>query len=234
LINLILALGGEVAYSATDSVYTNIDLTKHPAFKDLVGEGLGQFKLERSFKEGVFARGGGLYALDQCTGKKPQVIKHGGYNRSDISFEDIKELALHGQEIYRETNQWRQGIVTDKLAPDGAFSWFNKRIRMSNQVGKAFPIEYGGLRIGLVPQFFILDQNYPHISFQFWREFTQLKMLPGHYNSLGFNPKGVVPLSNTGAKSHLLKDLHISDLNLPIRDICTEVPNTAGPKRRHS
>jgi hypothetical protein len=44
--------------------------------------------------------------------------------------------------------QWSQAIVTDKLGVRGAFSWVERAIHMSNSVGKAFPIEYGGLRIG--------------------------------------------------------------------------------------
>jgi hypothetical protein len=36
------------------------------------------------------------------------------------------------------------------------------------------------------------------------------------------------------AHQQVIKDLHrLADLN-PIRDICTEVPNTASPKRRHN
>ena len=101
-IHRIIKLGGKVAYTATDSVYTNLDMQNHPDFKGIVGPDLGQFKLERTFREGVWARCG-LYGLDRCSGTTPQILKHSGYNKGDITYDQIKDLALHGIEIYRET-----------------------------------------------------------------------------------------------------------------------------------
>jgi hypothetical protein len=114
LINKIHNEGGVVAYSATDSVYTDLDLEKNPKFSHLVGKELGQFKLERTFKEGYFARTG-LYALDGCSPGSETIIKHTSYNRPDIDFKDVKHLALYGKVIKRIKAQWSQAIVTNKL-----------------------------------------------------------------------------------------------------------------------
>jgi DNA polymerase elongation subunit (family B) len=146
LINRIDKAGGIVAYSATDSVYTNLSLEDIPEFKSLVGKEMGQFKRERSFRSGYFARTG-LYALEGCSGNKPTVIKHTSYNRPDIDFQDVKHLALYGKVIKRIKAQWSQAIVTDKLGVRGAFSWIERKVNMSNTVGKAFPIEYGVLEL---------------------------------------------------------------------------------------
>jgi hypothetical protein len=121
MINSIHQAGGVVAYSATDSVYTDIKLEDNPKFSKLVGKDLGQFKLEREFKEGYFARTG-LYALSGCTGGKETVIKHTSYNRPDISVQDVKELALYGRILKRVKATWSQATVTDKLGLRGAFS----------------------------------------------------------------------------------------------------------------
>jgi hypothetical protein len=121
LINKIDKHGGLVAYSATDSVYTNLKLEEIPEFSKLVGTEMGQFKQERSFKQGYFARTG-LYGLDGCSGKRETIIKHTSYNRPDITFQDVKELALYGTVLKRIKAQWSQAIVTDKLGVRGAFS----------------------------------------------------------------------------------------------------------------
>jgi hypothetical protein len=104
-------MGGLVGYSATDSVYTNLDLSKIDHFKNDIGNQLGQFKLERSADEAAFARCG-LYGLianpdapfinkDGTTSNL--ILKHGGYNKGDISYDEVRHLALTGTAIQRTT-----------------------------------------------------------------------------------------------------------------------------------
>jgi hypothetical protein len=181
LINEIHQAGGVVAYSATEPACAGLKLEDNPKFQHLVGPEMGQFKLEREFKEGYFARTG-LYALDGCTGKKATIIKHTGYNRPDIKFNDVKDLALYGKVLKRVKATWSQAIVTDKLGVRGAFSWIERNVNMSNIVGKAFPIEYSGLRIGIVPKFWVGKIQLIYASFALWRAYKNQLSIPsmGH------------------------------------------------------
>jgi hypothetical protein len=152
-------------------------LEDNPLFAKLVGPEIGQFKLEREFKQGYFARTG-LYALEGCTGGKDTIIKHTSYNRPDITVQDVKELALYGRVLKRVKATWSQGTVTDKLGVRGAFSWIERNIRMSNNTGKSFPIEYCGLRIGIVPKFFIGKFQLVYASYVLWRMYMGQAYLP--------------------------------------------------------
>ena len=52
----ILKMGGQIYYTDTDSIVTNVPL---PA--DLVGDNIGQFKLEKTCDKGIFITSKSLY-----------------------------------------------------------------------------------------------------------------------------------------------------------------------------
>jgi hypothetical protein len=64
-----------------------------------------------------------------------------------------------------------------------------------NTIGKAFPIEYGGVRVGIVPRFKFLGVDIIRNSLAFWRSFTKLPMCVGPAPPEGGTARAHAPLS---------------------------------------
>ena len=80
----ILSRGGNLYYSDTDSIVTNI-----PLGKDVVGGGLGQFKLEHMVKRGYFISSK-TYCLVLDSGRT--IVKAKGVNSHKLGEEDFMRL----------------------------------------------------------------------------------------------------------------------------------------------
>lgn len=87
----ILSKGGQIYYSDTDSIVTDIELSS-----DLIGDGLGQFKLEAKVNEGFFITNK-TYCLVLHDGYKTKknkgiVIKAKGVNEKSLSLKDFEDM----------------------------------------------------------------------------------------------------------------------------------------------
>jgi hypothetical protein len=222
-----IQFGGKVGYTATDSVYTDLPLPPTAeAFKDFVGNELGQFKLERSFEFGVWARGGGLCEAKLPTGNKAWIKRSAEHwpNRDDITFEEIYDLAARSAAVFRVAQRRRQRSVVDtgRVAPVGGYAWAVKNITFTNRINKIQPIEYGGLRLGLISKFFMFGIEVPRISYQLWRNIHPLPMLPAPGIILDQTPR--IPCSPI-KNSYYDLILEEKQFNKPAPQILAETPN---------
>lgn len=90
----ILERGGKIYYSDTDSIVTDLDL--EIINLDLVGKGLGQFKLEYLIKEAYFISNK-TYCLILNDGKK--IIKNKGTSENSITVEDFKKMYYQSENV---------------------------------------------------------------------------------------------------------------------------------------
>jgi hypothetical protein len=90
----ILNNNGNLYYSDTDSIVTNIDLKL--LSNNLVGPNLGQFKLEYIIKKGYFITNK-LYCLVLNNGKV--IIKSKGVDDDSLSLQDFKDMYYRTQNI---------------------------------------------------------------------------------------------------------------------------------------
>ena len=93
----IINKGGEIFYSDTDSIATNI-----PLDKKFVGDDIGQFKLEFEVIEGYFISSK-LYCLITKNPKKPVVIKSKGALKSSLNLTHFEKM-YKGVDIKADKN----------------------------------------------------------------------------------------------------------------------------------
>ena len=147
----ILEKGGKIYYMDTDSLVTDI-----PLDQDLVGEKLGQFKLEYKIKEGYFISNK-TYCLileDNST-----VIKSKGVKQDSLTVEEFKAMYFTNKNVYAQktstvTNLTKGSIIIqDKkilLRSDG----YLKREKLYNGTGlwvDTKPLVYNNFNRSIVP-----------------------------------------------------------------------------------
>jgi hypothetical protein len=107
---LILKHGGKIFYSDTDSIVTDLDLSIID--NNLVGKGLGQFKLEYLIKEGYFMSNK-TYCLLLNNGET--IIKAKGVSKDSLTVEDFKTMYYNTTNVKGTKNQstrnYKEGSV---------------------------------------------------------------------------------------------------------------------------
>ena len=128
----LLSKGANIYYMDTDSIVTDI-----PLDPDLVGEGLGQFKLEYKIKEGIFISSK-TYCLIFEDGS--YIVKSKGVYNNSLNPEDFRKL-YKGEKVIavKGNNQKSYGegfvsIGTKDVLLDG--DCFTKRTKIYNEKGE--------------------------------------------------------------------------------------------------
>jgi hypothetical protein len=129
----ILEMGGKIYYSDTDSLVTNIDLNNINS--NLIGKGIGQFKLEYLIKEGYFISNK-TYCLVKYDGKV--IIKTKGIYNTSLTLEDFKKMYNQSENVIgiksHNTKNYEKGFVkiTEKQVKIN-FDSFKKREKIYNK-----------------------------------------------------------------------------------------------------
>jgi len=118
-----------ILYSDTDSVFTDKPLPDY-----LVGNKLGQWKLEGLYKEAVFIAPK-VYALIEINGK--EIVKCKGYKNKDLTFNDLKNLLTLNESIKLPQQKWYKSIEESKITIKNQLYTLqatgNKRLLMYNK-----------------------------------------------------------------------------------------------------
>jgi hypothetical protein len=98
----------KIYYTDTDSIYTD-----KPLPDNMIGDKLGQFKLEGIYKEAIFLAPK-VYGLIKEDGS--EIIKVKGYkNRTDISFTELKSLLKLDSTMKLAQEKWYKNMVESKI-----------------------------------------------------------------------------------------------------------------------
>jgi len=135
----ILKQGGQLYYSDTDSIITNIDLPK-----DLVGSGLGQFKLEYMIKEGYFIASK-TYCLvleeEYITSKnKGLIIKSKGVYENSLTLDSFKSMYFDKKSVTalkrdNETNYLKGYVNLNNKEVTLNYDSYSKRTKVYDSNG---------------------------------------------------------------------------------------------------
>ena len=146
----ILKKGGNIYYMDTDSIVTDI-----PLDPEIVGEKIGQFKLEYVIKEGFFISNK-TYCLILEDGST--VIKCKGVNQDSLTVEDFKEMYYSNKNVYANktsaiTNLTKGSVIIQEKKILVQSDGYLKREKLYNVKGlwvETKPLTYNNLNRSIV------------------------------------------------------------------------------------
>ena len=132
----ILARGGNIYYSDTDSIVTDIELPNN-----LVGNDLGQFKLEYKIKEGYFISSKTYCLVPYANKSNKPIIKAKGVLDNSLSlanFKDMyfKKLNIKARKTESKSNPKEGYVNINEKDITLRFDSFSKRDKIYNRKGR--------------------------------------------------------------------------------------------------